>query len=120
MRSSLRSSCLRWWGPHLEVEVLDSLIGDTTATRRIQLDCQLPLSVRYDVAEVRDRALEVHADVYRRGVNVRGAALEALVAAGYEERQIDLERLDKFLQARKRPSDRILLRELLKAANAGK
>jgi murein L,D-transpeptidase YcbB/YkuD len=107
-------------GPQLEIDVLDSLILDVTATRRVQLDCALPLSVRYDVVEVRAGALEVHTDIYRRGIDVRAAALATLEAAGYETWQLDLDRLDKFLQQRKRPSDRISLRLLMKAANAAR
>jgi murein L,D-transpeptidase YcbB/YkuD len=107
-------------GPELEAELLDALIRDTTATQRVQLDCSVPLSVRYDVAEVRDSALEVHPDVYRRAVNVRTAALAALNAHGIAESEIDIERLDRFLRERAGPHARIALRELLKASDRGR
>jgi murein L,D-transpeptidase YcbB/YkuD len=107
-------------GPQLEATLLDSLIRDTTATRLVQLDCPISLSVRYDVVEVRDSVLVVHPDLYRRGVNVRSTALAALDARGYQEQEIDLERLDRFLQERKHSGDRINLRALLKASDGGK
>ena len=106
-------------GPELEAELLAALIKDTTATQPVQLECTLPLSVRYDVVEVRDSFLEVHPDVYRRGVNVRLAALAALNARGFAESEIDLERLERFLRERE-VHDRIALRELLKASDRGR
>ena len=111
---------LSFAGPQLEPTLLESLIRDTTATRRVQLECPISLSVRYDVVEVRDSVLEVHPDVYRRGVNVRLSALAALDARGYQEGEIDLARLDTFLKERKRTGDHIKLRVLLKEGVAAK
>jgi hypothetical protein len=107
------------WRVRAGAALLDWLIRDTTATRRIQLACPLPLSVRYDVVEVRIHA-EVHPDVYRRGVDVRLAALAALDARGYQAWEIDIARLDKFLRERKRAGDRITLSKLLKASDRAK
>lgn len=78
-------------GPQLSRSELTRLIRNPGATRRIPVDRPVSLQLTYDLAEVRDGFLELHADVYRRAPGVTPGALiaEALARAGVTADRID-------------------------------
>ena len=100
-------------GPLLPEDVVADLISDPTATRRVALDCKVSLEVRYDLVEVRDSMIEVHSDVYRRGIKLREEVIAALGALGYTKERIDSARLDGFLLRRARPTAKVRIDSLL-------
>jgi hypothetical protein len=82
-------------------------------TRRWALNVTVPLAIVYRVAEVRDDALEIHPDVYRRH---RGGTadlvLRALAEAGVPPQSLNAARLDSALAAGRRRHVRVPLEEL--------
>jgi murein L,D-transpeptidase YcbB/YkuD len=88
-------------GPALPATLLDSLRTQTGLTHRTTLDCAVPLTIRYDLAEVRDSALHLYRDLYQRGADLRREALAALARAGLLPSDLDLTRLDALLREHK-------------------
>ena len=77
-------------------------------TRFYALRATVPLEIEYRTAEVRDGALELHPDVYRRErTSLRTRALEALLQAGVAEEMIDPVRLDSAVRAGRRGHVRV-------------
>jgi murein L,D-transpeptidase YcbB/YkuD len=100
-------------GPYLPAATLDTLERATGLTRRVSLDCRVPLVVRYDLAEVRDTVLELYRDVYARGLNLRTEALTGLARAGFTTADINLDKLDQILGDGTRLPRRVPLRLIL-------
>lgn len=83
----------RYGSSALTSEGVQALVADT-ATRMVQLDRPVALSVKYMIAEVVGESLLVHGDPYGRAVDGRfSAAWRALNAAGYDTSRVDGERL---------------------------
>lgn len=92
-----------------------ALIANPTRTRQITLQRTVRLEIRYDVAEVRDGRLELHADVYglSRPAATRAEAVLALMRAGIDPRTVDSERLQQFATASGNPRRSVALTELM-------
>jgi hypothetical protein len=102
--------------PAVTPKELDLLERSPSRTRTFTLDEPVPLTIVYDVAEVRDGTLLVHPDVYQR--LLRGAALAeaegALDLAGIPVSGVDADRLAELVRASRRgtvavPIDALLL-----------
>lgn len=79
--------------PSLSEDDIARLVADT-ATRRIELEQPVPVTLRYDRVEIRDDSLFVYRDVY--GLATRPAAREVeerLVAHGLDSATIDTARV---------------------------
>jgi hypothetical protein len=86
-------------------------------TRRYTLPTRVPLEIVYRTAEVREGALELHPDVYRREqTTLRTRALQALGEAGIGEDRIDADRLADAVRAARREHVRVPLDELMRPA----
>ncbi|HEX6059648.1 MAG TPA: L,D-transpeptidase [Gemmatimonadaceae bacterium] len=97
---------------------VDSLAGEMLETRDFALLRPVPVSIVYELAEVRGDSLVLHRDVYARRAGGRWAeTLAALARAGYDTLALDSARIGKALRsARTRPvavSVEELLREPL-------
>lgn len=72
--------------PSVPSMLLDSLEADTTATRKIMLTSTVPISIRYELVEVRGEELVIHPDIYRlagsRIPTTRASAMAALSLLG--------------------------------------
>lgn len=86
--------------PSVGRATLDSLVADTSLTRRIQLEFSVPIRIRYDVAEIIDDTLFVYRDTYtldRRSDLQR--TIDALTTAGMDSARIPRDRLRKILRS---------------------
>lgn len=77
-------------GPELSEAELALLVEQPRKTRRIELPEPVRLSIVYRTAEIRDDALHVYEDVYRRGAPAaQDAAVAALGEAGLAIEDVD-------------------------------
>ena len=103
--------------PDVTAAEIDAAERDPRRTRRWVLDAPVPLEIAYRTAEVRDGALELHPDVYRRErTSLRARALDALRAAGVAADSVDTARLDSLVRAGRRGHVRLPLAELVRGA----
>jgi hypothetical protein len=82
-------------------EELRSLQQNPSRTRTFTLAEPVPLTIVYQVAEVRDASLVLHPDVYAR-LGTSGAfsqALDALGGAGFASERVDRKRLEELVRA---------------------
>jgi murein L,D-transpeptidase YcbB/YkuD len=99
--------------PDVPAAVIEAAAHDRR-TRRYTLSAPVPLEIVYRTAEVREGALELHPDVYRREqTTLRTRALQALREAGIGEESVDAERLADAVRAARREHVRLPLDELL-------
>ena len=85
--------------PDLLPALLDSLEENPARTRSIGLETPVPLSIRYDLVEVRSGRIEVHADIYGSGAAGADEVMAALGRAGIDPGDVDLDRLGGALRA---------------------
>jgi murein L,D-transpeptidase YcbB/YkuD len=102
--------------PRLTPKDLDLLERNPSLTRTFVLDDPVPLTIVYEVAEVRDGTLLIHPDVYRRmrGGATLAEAEGALERAGIPASSVDTDRLAELVRASRRetvavPIDTLLL-----------
>ena len=100
-------------GPVVPAPVLDSLKADPLKTRRTFLDCRVPVTIRYDLAEVRDTVLHLYRDVYGRGTDLRTEALAALARAGLAPEDLQMSRLMQILTDNSRLPRAVPLRAIV-------
>jgi murein L,D-transpeptidase YcbB/YkuD len=84
--------------PTLPPAVLDSLEANSRRTRSIGLETPVPLSIRYDLVEMRGGQIEIHADVYGDGKAGSADVLTALEGAGIDPEDIDADELRAALR----------------------
>jgi hypothetical protein len=84
---------------------LDSLIAAWSPTHVVDLPMGVRFEIAYELAEVRDSALSVYPDVYRRGrEDLAGVVLRALHTAGYDTTRADGAAVGRIIRrARSRP-----------------
>jgi hypothetical protein len=102
--------------PQVPEVVLDSALADSARTRRFVVTRLVPVTVRYDVAEVRRDSLLVYPDVYRLGRELRGEAMRALASAGADTLRVDSTALGALLRAGRRRAAAASLSHLLPRA----
>lgn len=113
----LAVSVQRWSGIPIDSATLDSLTVLHRSTRRVVLIAQVPVHVRYDVAEVRDSLLHVYPDVYRARVGgVTREAMRALASAGYDTTRVNRRLLGRVVARSTRRPSTVRLDSLIVAA----
>jgi hypothetical protein len=85
--------------PNLPAAVLDTLEANTRRTRSIGLEVPVPLSIRYDLVEVRGGRIEVHVDIYGSGSAGADEVVAALGRAGVDPGDVDPDELRAALRA---------------------
>jgi murein L,D-transpeptidase YcbB/YkuD len=75
--------------PNVASALLDSLEADSRRTRSIDLEAPVPLAIRYNLVELREGRIEIHADIYRRGQSGPAEVLAAFERAGLDPARID-------------------------------
>ncbi|HEU0298704.1 MAG TPA: L,D-transpeptidase [Longimicrobium sp.] len=101
--------------PEVAAEEIEAAAQNHRRTRRYALQRSVPLEIVYRTAEVRDGALELHPDVYRRErTTLRSRALQALREAGIDEEWVDAEQLGKAVRAARSEQVRVALDALLR------
>jgi murein L,D-transpeptidase YcbB/YkuD len=104
-------------GPGLGPLTLDSLEADTARTRTIALTRSVPIDIVYRIAEVDERELRLHPDVYRRVASsvaeVEREAIAALLGAGLDTTGLRAERLHELARASRRSAVRTPIDSLL-------
>ena len=99
----------------VEAAEIEALVQNHRRTRGYTLQRTVPLQIVYLTAEVRDGALELHPDVYRRErTPLRSRALQALRDAAIDEEWVDAERLADAVRSGRREHVRVPLDELLR------
>lgn len=94
---------------------VEAIIASPSQTRTIPLGVTVPFTTRYDLVEVRDGELLLHADIYQRGRRtVRADAERLLLQHGYGQRLIDSEHLDALVRAARDRPVRVPLDAVLK------
>ena len=101
--------------PEVPAAVLDSALADSTRPRRFVVSRTVPVTVRYDVAEVRRDSLWVYPDVYRLRRSPRADAMLALAAAGADTLRVKSAALDALLRDARRRAAGAALADLLGA-----
>ena len=105
-----------WSAANLELSaaLLDSLVADPTRTRRTPLNCRVPVTIRYERAEVRDTVLALYPDIYGRAPDLRSEVRAAFIRAGFAEGDLDLAQIER-VAGRQRTPRIVPLRELLRS-----
>ena len=104
-------------GPPESAALLDSLVADTSRTRMLVLSRTVPVDLEYVLAQVRDGALWIYADIYRlagtRVPGVRTQAFQALAQVAADTAVIDSARVRALVRAAARTSAHLPLDSLL-------
>jgi murein L,D-transpeptidase YcbB/YkuD len=105
-----------WSAADLELSaaLVDSLEADPARTRRAPLSCRVPVTIRYDRAEVLDTVLALYPDIYGRAPDLRSEVLSALIRAGYVEGDLNLPQIERVSGTQRTPRT-VPLRELLRS-----
>lgn len=104
---------LRSGGTSLTDDEIERLGDDTIQTRLIELRTPVPLDIRYELAEVRDRRLIVYRDIYGLATRSRLAdAYGALLGAGIDTATVDRARMRRLVTAIKQSGSSIPLDSL--------
>jgi murein L,D-transpeptidase YcbB/YkuD len=101
--------------PSIPAALVDALASDPTRTQRFPLDCRVPVSIRYDLAEVRDTMLVLYADIYGRRPDLRTEVLAGLERAGFTISDLEPQQLERVLGNGRPRARKLPLRTLLRA-----
>ena len=104
----------RYATPEVSSEQIDGWLLDTTRTHRVTIDSMVPVTLTYEVAEVRGDSLLLHPDIYglARGLTVPNA-LAALAAVGIDTASVDRPQLNAAATEARQHHVAIALIELL-------
>jgi murein L,D-transpeptidase YcbB/YkuD len=92
----------RYTTPRVTSRLLDELSAPGGANRSFSLPRTVPLSITYDVVEVRDGQLVINPDVYRRkGNSIKPLVVAALQKLGVGIAQLDPDRLADLSRTRR-------------------
>jgi hypothetical protein len=102
--------------PDVPPEAIAAAEADVGRTRHFVVHASIPVEIVYRTAEVRDGALELHPDVYRRETTpLRARALAALAGMGFGEEHVDPVVLDSVVAAGRRTHARVEIARLVLA-----
>jgi murein L,D-transpeptidase YcbB/YkuD len=103
--------------PALTPDDIERLSKDTTRTRLVELASPVPIEIRYDLAELRDRRVIVYRDLYglaTRGLNDEVYAL--LAERGIDTSLVDSARVRGLIRTVPRAGKSIALDSLMRSA----
>ena len=105
----------RFGTPTLTADDLDRLASDTTRTRLVELNVPVPIEVRYDLAELRDRRVIVYRDVYELATRPLRSEVYALLAErGIDTMLVDSARVRGLVRGVPRAGKSIALDSLMR------
>ena len=114
---ALARRVLRRAAPQVSDALVDSLLADSTRTRTLAVASPVPVTVRYELAEVRRDTLWAYPDVYAvRGASARADAMRALAGAGGDTLRVDAALLDSLLRTARRGAAGVLVADVMRAA----
>ncbi len=114
---ALARRVLRRAAPGVADATVDSLLADSTRTRTVGVRWPVPVTVRYELAEVRRDTLWAYPDVYAvRGASARADALRALADAGADTLRVDAAVLDSLVRAARRRAAGVLVADVIRPA----
>lgn len=100
--------------------LLDSLTSAWKTTRTFEVISLIPVTIVYRAAEVRDSALIIYPDVYRRHrEGLYGPAMSALIEAGYDTAAVDAHLVRLLLRRAASTAASISVDQLLLPADTG-
>lgn len=84
----------RFGTPSMTADELERLVMDTLTTRTVPLEAPIPLSIRYDLVEVRGGSVTVYRDIYELATrSLRDAVYVALASSGVDTLHVDAQRV---------------------------
>ena len=84
----------RFGTPSMTADEVERLVMDTVTTKTVPLEAPVPISIRYDLVEVRDRSVWVYRDVYELATrSLRGDVYFALASIGVDTLRVDAQRV---------------------------
>lgn len=105
----------RFGTPALTPDDLDRLSSDTTRTRLVELDVRVPIEIRYDLAELRDRRVIVYRDVYELATRpLRNEVYALLAERGIDTTLVDSARVRGLVRGVPRAGKSIALDSLMR------
>lgn len=104
----------RYGSPELDSISLQRMIDDSTETQIVELRYEVPVTLRYDLVELRGRRLSVYRDVYGLAKRpVRSELFAVLADAGVDTTRVLPRRVAALLASARRRSTSIALDSLL-------
>lgn len=86
-------------GARIADDVVDSLIADWSETRAVDIPADVPVTIVYDLAEIRNDSLLLHPDIYRRRKgSAQAEAMRVLAEAGFDTTRINASTLKQLLR----------------------
>ncbi|HEU4643108.1 MAG TPA: L,D-transpeptidase [Gemmatimonadaceae bacterium] len=110
----------RYTAPAAARDSEEHYLADSTITRNVALVRPVPITVRYDVAEVRDDSLLLYPDVYGLARDVGEAARAVLASAAGDARRIDDARLRAAVALARKRRVSLPLDSLLEGGRLGR
>lgn len=105
--------------PSMTANDIERLGTDTITTRLLNLERAIPLEIRYDLVEIRDRRLTVYRDIYRLTArSLRDAVYSALAAHGVATSSIDSSRVRALVRRVPRNGRVVPIDSLLRVGGA--
>lgn len=84
-------------GPTVRPEAIDGILRQARTTRRSDFAQPVSFVIRYERAVVEDDQLRIYPDLYRRGALHTEGVYQALLAAGYDVRELPRARVQQVI-----------------------
>jgi murein L,D-transpeptidase YcbB/YkuD len=105
----------RFGAPMFAGDDIERIAADTVTTRIVLLEAPVPIEIRYDLVEVRDRRVFVYRDVYNLAVRpLRAELYTTLAGHGLDTMRLDESAVRRFLRRIAPAGSSILTDSLLK------
>jgi murein L,D-transpeptidase YcbB/YkuD len=88
--------------PQVTPKTIDGILARSGTTRRVNFNDSIPLVVRYDLFEADDKVIRVYPDVYGYKRMHSEGVYQALLAAGYDVRNVDGDAVQRLVERARR------------------
>lgn len=89
----------RFGTPSMPADEVERFVMDTVTTRTVPLEAPIPISIRYDLVDVRDGSVTVYRDIYELATrSLRDAVYSALGASGVDTLRVDPQRVRELVR----------------------